>query len=313
MLFSFPNERVFADDVEGSKVNDNHEGNLEPKIIDDAPKEDDIETCEFKDEGEKEPLHHKASEIPSVLGKRSHDDDIPTSKAKKAKSKSSTDSESENSDVAKGPNGLANHNRACYANSVLQMLVTIKPLRAHCMTADRPPSMLFTDPATDSRVRKMCSSVKRKAALCEIMKKLWEQRKLPDMHNKMTPRLSMILEAIAGAEDVDNEQLDKLLPQMFHQCFASSQWCTGARSSEWNGEQPQESAEYFDRLLRQLIIEADREGERAIAEMFSVKTRTEIKCPACGEVSRQATISALTLSADLPRGKGGHILRKAIG
>ena len=172
--------------------------------------------------------------------------------------------------------------------------------------------MFFTDPAVDSPVRKMSSNITRQAALCEYMKQLWENRKLPDIHKNLTPRLSMILESIVGAEDVDNEQLDQLLPAMFHQCFASSQWATGTRSSEWNGEQPQESAEYFDRLIRQLIIEAAREDEKAISEMFSVETRTEIVCPACGEISTQTPTSALTLSVDLPRDKEDTSLEKLL-
>ena len=274
--------------------------------------ENETQTCEKKGEGEEESLHRQASKVPSVLGKRSHDDEIPVSKAKKAKTESSTDSESKNADVVEGPNGLANHKSACYANSVLQMLATIEQLRAHCMTADRPPSMFFTDPADDSRVRKMSWNITRQAALCEYMKQLWGNRKLPDIHKNLTPRLSTILETIVGAEDVENKQMDKVLPPMFHQCFASSQWATGTRSSEWNGEQPQESAEYFDRLIRQLLIEADREKEKAIAEMFSVKTRTEIVCPACGEVSTQTPTSALTLTVDLPRGNEDISLEKLL-
>ena len=300
-LFFLESKGIYTDDIEGLKVKDDDEKVLEPKIIDRSTIEDKTQTCKTTDEGEKEPLRRQSSEARSVLGKRSRDDGIPASKAKKAKTESSTDSKSENADIAKGPNGLANHKRACYANSVLQMLATIEPLRAHCKTADRPPSMFFTDPAADSRVRKMSSSIERKAAICAFVKELWANRKLPNIQHNLTPRLSMILEAIAGAEAVDNKQLDQLLPAMFHQCFASSQWGTGTRSSEWNGEQPQESAEYFDRLLHQLIIEADRKKEKAIAEMFSVKTRTEIICPACGEVSRPTPTSALTLSVDLPR------------
>ena len=84
-LFFFESKGIYTDDVEGLKVKDNDEKVLEPEIIDRSTIENETQTCEKNDEGEEESLHRQASKVPSVLGKRLHDDEIPVSKAKKAK------------------------------------------------------------------------------------------------------------------------------------------------------------------------------------------------------------------------------------
>lgn len=87
----------------------------------------------------------------------------------------------------------------------------------------------------------------------------------------LAPRLSEILEAIDDSEDEE-----AVLPFLYHASFAATQAEMPTLALKWAGTTPQESPEYFNRLLRRLVKDADVVGEMKLQEMLSVGTSSKV-------------------------------------
>ena len=220
----------------------------------------------------------------TVLGKRHRDDTEVKGTVKRARWNTDHEQEEMEPAVDNEPRGLGNYGDVCYANAVLQLLASIGPLREHCRNSGHTKSVIMTQGTIKKQIEAMCRFRGRKAKqnLVTRLRNIISGGALKIDKDKglLTPRLSEMLEAIDTKEDKE-----VILPFLFHASFAATQDERALYATKWAGTVPQESADYYNRLMCRLEKEADDLNIANLHQMMSVQSRTSLLCPKCSQVS----------------------------